>query len=239
MEFLENLDILSIEKIRQIELCTRGQCCNEQWYLCRKGVITASKAIEVITKMRKVRKGGGGVVNIWSLKEKNSRMTVVNPNIPTLKYGRDMEIEAVNTFVEYIKNYQQDCIISECGLVLNETVPYIGTNPDRLMSCSFCGKACTEIKCSYSINYTEPNEQNLDYLHKDEDTVKLNQNLKYFTQCLMQMGVTKPRKAYFVVWTTHGMVIDIITFDNELWESMKSNFEMFYKDFHLNSFFSE
>ena len=29
-------------------------------------VITASKAHEVITKMKKVRKGGGGVVNIWS-----------------------------------------------------------------------------------------------------------------------------------------------------------------------------
>ena len=174
VESLENLDILSIEKIRQIELCTRGQCCNEQWYLCRKGVITASKAIEVITKMKKVRKGGGGVVNIWSLKEKNSRMTFVNPNIQTLKYGRDMEIEAVSTFAEYIKNYQQDCSISECGLVLNETVPYIGKNPDRLMSCSFCGKAYTEIKYSYSINYTEPNEQNLDYLHKDGDTVKLN-----------------------------------------------------------------
>ena len=42
---------------------------NEQWYLCRKGVITASKADEVITKMEKVRKGGLGAVNIWSLKE--------------------------------------------------------------------------------------------------------------------------------------------------------------------------
>ena len=70
MQFLEKLDILSIETIRQIELCTRGQCCNEQLYcICRKGVITGSKGHEVILKMKKVRKGGGGVVNIWSLKE--------------------------------------------------------------------------------------------------------------------------------------------------------------------------
>ena len=85
VEFLENFDILSIEKIRQIELCTRSQCCNEQWYLCEKDVKIASKAHEVITKMKKVRKGGGagrGVVNIWSLKEKISGMTFVNPNIP-------------------------------------------------------------------------------------------------------------------------------------------------------------
>ena len=50
----------------------------------------------------------------------------------------------------------------------------------------------------------------------------------------MQMGVTKTKNAYFVVWTTHGMVIYNVTSDKELWESMKSNFEMFYKDFYLN-----
>ena len=58
VEFLENSDILSIKKIGQIELYTRGQCCNEQWYLCIKDVITAWKEHEVITNMKKVRKGG-------------------------------------------------------------------------------------------------------------------------------------------------------------------------------------
>ena len=47
-----------------MEVCSRGQCCNEQWYLYRKGVITSSKAHEVITKQKKVRKGGGEIVNI-------------------------------------------------------------------------------------------------------------------------------------------------------------------------------
>ena len=55
----------------------------------------------------------------------------------------------------------------------------------------------------------------------------------------MQMGVTKTKTAYFVVCTIHGMVIDKITFDKERWESTKSKFEMFYKDFYINSFFSE
>ena len=166
-------------------------------------------------------------------------MTFVNPNISALTYGTDMEIEAVSTFVEYITNYHQDCIISECGLILDETMRYIGASPERLMSCSCCGKACIEIKYPYSINYTEPNEQNLDYLYKDGDAVKVKQNHKYFTQCFMRMGVTKTKTAYFGVRNIHGMVIDKVTFDRELWELMKSNFEMFYKDFYLNSFFSE
>ena len=104
MEFLGNLDLLSIEKIRQFEVCTGGQCCNEKWYLCTKGDITASTTHEVITKMKKVRKRGG--VTIWSLKEKISGMAFVDLNIVALKYERDTEIGAVSTFVEYNKNYQ-------------------------------------------------------------------------------------------------------------------------------------
>ena len=35
--------------------------------------------------------------------------------IPALKYGKGMEIEAVNVYPEYIKNYHQDCIIQKVG----------------------------------------------------------------------------------------------------------------------------
>ena len=98
------------------------------------------------------------------MKEKNSGMTFVNPNTPALKYGRDMKIETVNTFAEYIKNYHQDCVISECRFVLDETMPYNGASPDRLMSCSCCDKACIEIKCPYSMMYTKPDERNLGYI---------------------------------------------------------------------------
>ena len=50
-----------------------------------------------------------------------------------------METEAVNTFAEYTTNYHEDCIISEYGLVLDKTMPYIGVSPDRLMSYSSGG----------------------------------------------------------------------------------------------------
>ena len=73
-------------------------------------------------------------------------------------------------------------------------MPWIGESPDQLMP-------CIEIKCSYSIRYTELNEQNLDYLYKGGDA---------------EMGITKAKTAYYVAWTTHGMVIGNITFDKEL-----------------------
>ena len=63
------------------------------------------------------------------------------------RHGRDMEIEAINTFAEYIiKIYHQDCIISECGLVLDYAMAYNGASSGRLMSCLCYGRACVEIK---------------------------------------------------------------------------------------------
>lgn len=49
--------------------------------------------------------------------------------------------------------------------------------------------------------------------------------------------VTNTKTTNFVAWHTHGMVIGNINFDEGLWESMKRNFGIFYKDFYLNSIF--
>ena len=39
--------------IGERETATRGQCDNSSWFLFRKGIITTSKSLEVITKMKK------------------------------------------------------------------------------------------------------------------------------------------------------------------------------------------
>ena len=89
---------MTSENISKIEAQTRGQNQNQLWYASRKGVITASKAHEVFAKMKKVIKGTGRYVNLWVLNQKIPGLTFVNPNMPSLKYGRDMEPEAINTF---------------------------------------------------------------------------------------------------------------------------------------------
>ena len=43
------------------------------------------------------------------------------------------------------------------------------------MSCLCCGKVYIKLKYPYLINYADPNEQNLDYLYKYGDAVKLKQ----------------------------------------------------------------
>ena len=102
-DFKENLNVFTKENIETIEKLTMDQSENEHWLEYRKCLITASKAHELVTKMTKVEKGGGGTVSMWSLNQKMSGLVFVKSNIPALKYGRDIEIEAANAFIKFIK----------------------------------------------------------------------------------------------------------------------------------------
>ena len=140
--------------------------------------------------MTKVEKSGGGTGNMWSLNQKISTLFFVKLNIPALKYGRDMEIQAANSFVEFIKGKLTEIKLSDCGLFIDETLPYLGASPDQVLLFSCCVKACVEIKCPYSIKYKNPCCSNLEYLRLCDGKTVLKKSHKYYTQCMLQMAVT-------------------------------------------------
>ena len=173
--FQQNLFVnVSKEIIKQKEEATRGQSENKNWYLHRKGVISASKAHRVIKIMEKVHKLSGGVINMWSLNQNISGLVFVNPDIPALKYGRTMEVEAVNTFLEIARKCHKNFKAKECELFLDRQYLFIGASPDRIISCSCCGEACIEVKRPYKISSEAPTDKNLDYLVNVDEQFKLN-----------------------------------------------------------------
>ena len=113
---------------------------------------------------------------MWSLCQKISGLSFTNPDLPALRYGRTMEMEAANKFFELMKKKHKNLILSEYGLFLDKTNCFIGAIPDRLMVCDCCEDACLEIKCPLSINYEKSNEKNLDYLYKSDNELKLKTN---------------------------------------------------------------
>ena len=102
------LNVFNKENIETIEKLTMRQSENRHWLEYRKCLITASKAHEVVTEMTKKEKGGGDIVNMWSLNQNISGLVFPKTNIPALKYGRHMEIEAANTFIESIMGKHAD-----------------------------------------------------------------------------------------------------------------------------------
>ena len=124
-DFMENLSVFTKENIATIEKFTIAQSENEHWFEYRKCLVTASKSHEVVTKMTKVEKGGGGTVNMWSWNQKISGLVFVKPNIAALKYGTDRETEAAKNVIKFIKGKHMDIKLSGCGLFVDEKLPYI------------------------------------------------------------------------------------------------------------------
>ena len=159
-DFQEKLSVFTKENIETTEKLTIGHSENKHWFEYCKCLITASKAHEVVTKMTKVEKGG--TINMRSLNQKISALGFVKLNIPGLKYGRDMEVGSENTFTEFIKGKHKGTKLSDCGLFVDETLPYVGAGPDKTWLCSCCEKASVEIKYPCSINYKKPCYSNLE-----------------------------------------------------------------------------
>ena len=66
-----------------------------------------------------------------SLSQKISALAFVKPNIPAPNYGRDIKLQAANTFTEFIKG--KKIKLSDCGLFVDDTLQYVGAGPGRIL----------------------------------------------------------------------------------------------------------
>ena len=94
--------------------------------------------------MEKFVKGGIGYINMQSLCQKISGLTRINPNIPALKYGRDMEQHASNSFFEIFKCSHKQPRLCNCELFLDGEQAFIGASLDGTVECACYGYACPE-----------------------------------------------------------------------------------------------
>ena len=168
--------------------------------------------------------------NIWLLSS-------INPNIPALKYGRDMELHASNAFFEIFKCSHKKPRLCNCGLFLDGKQPFICASPDGIVECACHGRACPKTKCPFSISHKSPTDPNvkLPFLKMINNEQKLNQNHKYYTQCQQHMAITGTEKCYFYVYTSHGFYLEEILFDDDHWRYLKSLFIRFYTEIYLPS----
>ena len=145
-EFFQKLMANMTEKnIYQIEKMTQDQSDCDMWFYFRKGVVTASKFHNVLTKMAKISKGGGVYVDIFQLNQSASGLKYVPKDLPALKYGRDMEKEAAITFLENMKAYRKNPKLKVCGLFLDKCAPFIGASPDRIFECDCCPQHASKL----------------------------------------------------------------------------------------------
>ena len=105
------------DTLSQIEMKTRGQSDNSEWFKFRKSVITGSKGHDVFVKTKKLKKLDGRCIDMYSLNEKISGRIFTIPDIPALRYDRVMEPEAIEHFKQEFGKNHVGVVVSPCGLL--------------------------------------------------------------------------------------------------------------------------
>ena len=121
---------------RLIEL-SKTQGLSEMRNVHRAGRITASNFHSVIHTR-----------NSLSLLNKFMQYETPSSNLPNLKYGREMEEIARESYHTFIGSCHFNFAITKTGLHINADYPHLGNSPDGIIDCGCCGKELVEIKCS-------------------------------------------------------------------------------------------
>jgi len=210
------------EKFNDIETKTRGQFNCEVWKQERKFRFTASN-FGLISARKRHRKS-------FFVK------SLLHPKLFSSQYtnhGIKYEPVALEQYQKYMHTIRRPVKVLRAGLVLSLDAPYLGASPDGKVidiSCSI-PFGTSEVKCPETKFLVTPLDACSDskrFLENLNGEPKLKQNHKCYTQVQGLVGVTGTRWCDFVVYTSKGMSIKHIPFDEEYWNTLKGTLKSHY-----------
>ena len=217
-----NLSMTS-DEANLIEEVTREQAQSKLWFNYRAGRITASKMKSACCT--DVDNPSASLIK-----------DICNPSSSNFKsvamsWGSNHEQVARDDFIKLLKPSHVNFSVETKGLVINPSYPFIGASPDGIVKCDCCGERILEIKCPYKMKDKDLKVEHSNfYLKKKEDgKMKLERSHEYFYQVQTQLGVCQLEEAFFVVWNTTGIHIEIIKFDRDNWTYMLTKADNLYK----------
>ena len=159
----------------------------------------------------------------------NNRNKTLSP--APIQWGIKNEKKAKDIYISISKRKHVNFSFKECGLFVDKKFRFIGASPDGIAECKCCGIRCVEIKCPYTARYSYPKLAALSTGHnKNQDgSLFIDKNHSHYYQMIGQMGVTEIYKCDFVVYTTKGIYVHIIDFDQEYWENLLNILSKFYE----------
>ena len=130
-----------------------------------------------------------------------------------------------------------DLVVTPSGFIISEAQPFLGASPDVSVydrSNHSQPLGFLEIKCPYAQRNVTPVDACLasGFCYTAANGKQtLRRNHRYFAQIQGQMAVGKRPWCDFVIYTTHGLSVQRIPFDQKYWETiLLPKLTTFYKD---------
>ncbi|XP_034459525.1 uncharacterized protein LOC117772469 [Hippoglossus hippoglossus] len=226
--------------VKEVEVLTRGQRTNQDWFSWRRNRITASVAHSVAHCR---------FVHGKSKTPPTSYLTAITGEgrrvqTRAMSWGVNMEAEVVGRYQKLKSSaLGRPVTVQDCGLFIDAQRPWLAASPDGIVTDSLTGQWLLEVKCPYKHRQRRVEDACRDdpgFCLEIQDDVgreaggspvyHLKTSHSYFTQIQCQLAVTGLRRADLVVFTTKETAIVPVTFDPDLWGETVSRLEMFYRD---------
>nr|XP_022903354.1 uncharacterized protein LOC111415749 isoform X2 [Onthophagus taurus] len=204
------------DELAEIEIRTAGQANSQLWYEERSKRLTASNFGRICKKRESTNPS-----NIV-------KYLIYQSFHPTIAMQYGIEKEPIAR--QQLENELQVNVLP-CGLFIHKTDCYLAASPDGLIGEDFL----CEIKCPFSARKLTPRaaieEGIIKFCKFINNKMVLNRGHDYYFQIQGQLHITGRNSCYFVVWTPHGIEIEMISKDPNFWkDKMKEKLKKFYFD---------
>ncbi|XP_029302013.1 uncharacterized protein LOC115017578 isoform X2 [Cottoperca gobio] len=242
--------------VEEVEVLTRGQRTNQDWFTWRKNRITASVA-HGISHCRFVNgksktppscylaaitgKGPSMQTRAMSwgvhMEAKVVRRYQVQFNTPgvTLTVSHFKKFLQVNQHVSVLQTLKSSALsrcvsVQDCGLFIDTRRPWLAASPDGIVTDSQTGQwlLCLEVKCPYKHRH-----RRVEDACRDDPAFCLemqDEDGREPGEIQVQLAVTGLLQADLAVFTLKETAVVPVTFDPDLWEDTVSKLEKFYRD---------
>ena len=222
-----------------INAATVGQASNREWHKMRHLMVTGTKVKGLYTRQKTIEhKPSTDISKTINNFLKESVAPVITP---ATQYGNDHEKEALYLYSKVCERKHEHLQIEEPGLLVDTSNAWLGISLDGIRKCECCGSRTIEIKCPYKHKELEicfsfqicfsksaflPKE--IGGIINKNGKQELAKNHMYYFQVQMGMGIAHMTVCDFVVYTSKGIEIVEIHFDEYFWKAVLSVVLLFY-----------
>ena len=215
IEFKKSLAV-TMQQAREIEGKTRTQRHSPEWFSARRYRITAS-VFGIIYHRKPDTPPDALVTNL--LEQRRITSTAI-------KWGIDHESEALKSYEEYQhKAGHTGLTVCLVGFHVSTSHPFLGASPDGgVYDPSNVGEpyGFVEVKCPFKHRDNTPEQACTDPNFCSSLTssgeISLKKRHSYYCQIQGQMAIGDRPWCDFIIYTSKGITIERVRYDQEFWE---------------------
>ena len=133
--------------------------------------------------------------------------------------------------LKFFKKTHQNLEVSDPGMTVFKSHPFISVSPDLEINCSCHGPGLVEIKCPATFIKKVPSAENYKHLEIINEQPYLKKASPYYFQIQGQLAVTGKQYCDFFVFSFKGHLNIQVKFDERFWIELLDNLDCFFRNF--------